>query len=132
MEKIIITVGASSDHFGAYAENCPGIYGGGDTPEAAKQNALDGLRLLVKYNKPEDLPDILKKEYDIIYRYDTQSFLKHYSSIFTNVALERITGINQKLLHHYSSGLKKPRPAQRKKIENALHRLGEELMAVEL
>jgi predicted RNase H-like HicB family nuclease len=132
MEKIIITVGASSDHFGAYAENCPGVYGAGDTPEAAKQNALEGLRLFVKNNRPEDLPDILKGEYSVVYHYDTQSFLKHYNSIFTNVALERITGINQKLLHHYSSGLKKPRPAQRKKIENALHKLGEELMAVEL
>ena len=132
MEKIIITVGASPDHFGAYAENCPGIYGAGDTPEAAKQNALEGLKLLIKYTKPENLPDILKEGYSIIYKYDTQSFLKHYNSIFTNVALERITGINQKLLHHYSSGLKKPRLAQRKKIETALHRLGEELIAVEL
>ena len=132
MEKIIITVGASSDHFGAYSENCDGIYGAGDTPEAAKENALEGLRLLIKYNKPEDLPDILKGEYTIVYKYDTQSFLKHYNSIFTNVALERLTGINQKLLHHYSSGLKKPRLVQRKKIETALHRLGEELMAVEL
>jgi predicted RNase H-like HicB family nuclease len=132
MEKIIVTVGASSDHFGAYAENCPGIYGAGDTPEAAKQNALEGLNLLVKHHKREDLPDILKGEYTIVYRYDTQSFLKHYNSIFTNAALERLTGINQKLLHHYSAGLKKPRPAQRKKIENALHRLGEELLAVEL
>ena len=132
MEKIIITVGASSDHFGAYAENCPGVYGAGDTPEAAKQNALEGLSLLVEHNSPENLPDILKGEYTIVYKYDTQSFLKHYNSIFTNVALERITGINQKLLHHYSSGLKKPRLAQRKKIETSLHRLGKELMAVEL
>jgi len=132
MEKIIITVGASSDHFGAYAENCEGIYGAGNTPEAAKQNALEGLNLLVKHSKPENLPDILKGEYSIVYKYDTQSFLKHYNSIFTNVALERLTGINQKQLHHYSSGLKKPRIAQRKKIETALHRLGEELMAVEL
>ena len=131
-KKIIITVGASSDHFGAYAENCPGIYGAGDTPEAAKQNALEGLRLWVKYTKPEDLPDILKGEYTISYKYDVQSFLKHYNRIFTNVALERLTGINPKLLHHYSSGLKKPRLAQRKKIETALHRLGEELLAVEL
>ena len=132
MEKIIITVGASSDHFGAYAENCPGIYGAGDTPDAAKQNALEGLRLFVKHNEPKNLPNILKGEYTIVYKYDTQSFLKHYNSIFTNVALERLTGINQKLLHHYSSGLKKPRLMQRKKIETALHKLGEELMAVEL
>jgi predicted RNase H-like HicB family nuclease len=132
MKKIIITIGASSDHFGAYAENCDGIYGAGNTVEEAKQNALDGLKLLLKYHEPENIPDILKGEYTIVYRYDTQSFLKHYNSIFTNVALERLTGVNQKLLHHYSSGLKKPRLAQRKKIESALHRLGEELLAVEL
>jgi len=58
--------------------------------------------------------------------------MNYYNKIFTNVALERITGINQKLLHHYSSGLKKPRAMQRKKIETALHRLGNELLAVRL
>jgi predicted RNase H-like HicB family nuclease len=132
MEKIIITVGASSDHFGAYAENCPGIYGAGNTPEEAKQNALEGLRLLFKHKEPENLPDILKGDYTIVYKYDTQSFLNHYNRIFTNVALERLTGINQKLLHHYAAGLKKPRLAQKKKIETALHSLGEELLALEL
>jgi len=43
-----------------------------------------------------------------------------------------MTGINQKQLHHYASGLKKPRQEQRKKIETALHKLGEELLAIEL
>ena len=132
MKEIIITIGASSNHFGAYAENCPGIYGAGDTPNTAKQNALEGLKLLIEHSEPNDLPDILKGEYTILYKYDTQSFLKHYNDIFTNVALERLTGINQKLLHHYSSGIKKPREAQRKKIETALHQLGEELLTVEL
>ena len=51
MEKIIINIGASIDHFGAYSENCPGIYGAGDTPIAAKQNALEGLKLFIKSNK---------------------------------------------------------------------------------
>ena len=132
MEKIIITVGASSDHFGAYAENCPGVYGAGDTAEEAKKDALKGLELFVNSRDKKDLPTILQGEYEIEYQYDTQSFLNYYNRIFTNVALERITGINQKLLHHYSSGLKKPRPMQRKKIETALHRLGNELLAVRL
>jgi len=131
METIIITVGASSDHFGAYAENCPGIYGAGNTAEEAKQDVLKGLDLFIKYNK-DNLPKILQGEYAIEYKYDVQSFLNYYNKIFTNVALERMTGINQKLLHHYSSGLKKPRETQRKKIETALHHLGNELLAVRL
>ncbi|MDR3226219.1 MAG: antitoxin HicB [Prevotellaceae bacterium] len=130
-KKIIINVGASSDYFGAFAENCQGIYGAGSTVQEAKENVLEGLKLFVKHNA-NNLPEILKGEYEIVYKYDTQSFLNYYNKIFTNVALERLTGINQKLLHHYSSGLKKPREAQRKKIEKALHNLGKELLAVEL
>ena len=132
MKTIIIKVGASADHFGAYAENCPGIYGAGSTVAEAKRDALKGLELFVNSCDKNELPDILKGEYSIAYKYDTQSFLNYYNKIFTNVALERITGINQKLLHHYASGLKKPREAQRKKIETALHSLGNELLAVEL
>jgi len=40
--------------------------------------------------------------------------------------------LNEKQLNHYASGLKKPRAAQAKKIENALHKLGGELLAIEL
>ena len=132
MKTIIITIGASSDHFGAYAENCPGIYGAGNTAEEAKENALKGLELFINSREKKDLPAILQGEYTIVFQYDTQSFLNYYNKIFSNVALERLTGINQKLLHHYSSGLKKPRLQRRKKIETALHRLGKELLAVQL
>jgi predicted RNase H-like HicB family nuclease len=132
METIRIIIEKSADYYDAYAENCEGIYGAGETAEAAKQNALEGLNLLVKSRAKEELPKILQGEYDIVYQYDTQSFLNYYNKIFNKPALEHLTGINQKLLHHYSSGLKKPRLAQRKKIEKALHRLGEELLAVDL
>ena len=132
MEKIIINIGASSNHFGAFSENCEGIYGSGDTPEEAKQNALDGLRLLVKTRAKDDLPKILRGEYEVEYHFDTQSLLQYYAGILNKATLERLTGINQKLLHHYASGIKTPRMAQRKKIETALHGLGRELLAVNL
>jgi len=51
---------------------------------------------------------------------------------FTNAALERITGINQKQIQHYASGIKRPRPEQLKKIEVAFKKLGAELASVEL
>jgi hypothetical protein len=65
-------------------------------------------------------------------KFDTESLLQYYKGIFNAPAFERLTGINQKQIHHYSSGLKNPREAQKKKIEKALHDLGEELLAVEL
>jgi len=132
MNTIIIKVGASTDYFGAYAENCDGIFGAGETAEDAMKDAIKGMELFIGSREKKDLPAILQNEYTIEYQFDTQSFLNYYNKIFTNVALERVTGINQKLLHHYASGLKKPRAMQRKKIETALHRLGNELLAVRL
>ena len=118
------------DSFSAYAENVAGIYGQGNTVEEAKRSAIEGLELLKKYN--EKIPAILKSNYEIVFKFDAESFLNFYKKTFTNAALERMTGINQKQFQHYASGLKKPRLAQIKKIETAMHNLGKELIAVEL
>lgn len=130
-KKIKIIIEKSSDSYSAYSENVDGIFGHGDTVEDAKQSALRGLELHKKYNK-EKLPSILKGDYEIVFKFDAESFLTYYKKIFTNAALERMTGINQKQFQHYASGLKKPRQAQVKKIEAAMHELGRELMAMEL
>lgn len=132
MNTIRIIIEKSADYYDAYADNCPGIYGAGASVAEAKADALKGLELLKETRSTADLPAILKSEYNIVYHFDTQSFLNYYNKVFTNVALERITGINQKLLHHYATGLKKPREPQRKKIETALHKLGTELLSLEL
>ena len=43
-----------------------------------------------------------------------------------------MTGINQKQLWNYANGISKPRENVRRKIEKALHSLGEELIALSL
>ncbi len=127
--KAILSKG--SDDFGAWFENLEGVYGAGTTVAEAKKNLIDGLALYVKHN--QDAPAWLKNEnYKIIYKFDAESILNYYRGIFTNAALERITGINQRQIHHYASGAKRPRAQQLKKIETALHELGRELMAVKL
>jgi predicted RNase H-like HicB family nuclease len=132
MNRIIIIIEKSSDFYDAYSENCEGIYGAGPTVQEAKTNVLKGLELLIKTRDRSQLPALLQDEYEVVFRFDVQSFLNQYGKLFSFAGLERLTGINQKLLHHYSSGLKKPRPAQRKRIETALHELGKELTALEL
>ena len=132
MKLVKIIIEKSTDHYSAFAENVKGIYGAGDTPEEAKQSILEAIALLKKYNKPENIPAVLKADYKLIFRFDTISLLNYYRKVFTNAALERMTGINQRQIQHYASGLKTPRPAQAKKIETAFHQLGSELLAIEL
>jgi len=132
MNQIYVVIEKSSDHFSAYAENVEGIYASGENVEEVKQSVEDAIRLLKENNTPENIPKALKGRYKLVYKFDTQSLLSYYKKIFTKAALERMTGINQKQIQHYASGLKAPRAAQTKKIESALHNLGKELMSVHL
>lgn len=132
VNKLIINIEASSDHFGAYSENCNGIYGAGDSVSEAKSDILEAISLIKATTPFEKWPEPIKGEYEIEWHFDTQSLLKHYQGIFTNAALERITGINQKQLWNYANGVSKPRAQARKRIETALHSLGRELIALSL
>ncbi len=126
MKIIRIVIERSNDCYWAYAENLAGVSGGGDTVEEAKKEALNALEL------QKELGNIANREYEIRYKYDAESLLQYYKGILNNPAIERITGINQKLIHQYSTGKKKPRIAQRQKITEALHRLGREMLLIEL
>ena len=129
METLKIIIEKSSDYYDAYAENCDGIYGAGSTVEEAKQNVMDGLALFIKYNK-DNLPEILQGEYNIEYHFDVPSFLKHYSTVFSKSALQRMTGINQTQLTHYVSGFRKPSKRTVSKLDTAIHGLSKELSQV--
>jgi len=132
MKTLKIVIEGSADMFGAYVDNAEGIYGGGNTVEEAKQSILDAIHIIKEELNPKNMPAILKGEYEIVYQFDVESLLNYYKGIFTNAALEKITGINQRQLQHYSSGLKKPRQPQLKKIEQGLHKLAAELQSLEL
>lgn len=132
MKQVKIIIEKTKNHYDAYAENVEGIYGGGETAEEAKQSIVKAIELSKKYNAQGKIPAILKGDYKLVFKFDTESLLNFYKGVFSNSALERITGINQRQLQHYASGLKKPREPQLKKIESALHKLGGELLAVEL
>jgi predicted RNase H-like HicB family nuclease len=126
MKTVKIVIERSQDTFWAYTQNLEGINGAGDTVQKAKQSVLDAIDI------QKELGNIPNIQYKLKYKFDTESLLKYYNGIFTNAALERITGINQKQLQHYSTGHRSPRPVQAKKIEQGLHNLAHELLAIEL
>jgi predicted RNase H-like HicB family nuclease len=108
--------------------------GMGDTAEAAK---LDMKKQMDVFKKTaiEDgfsYPDFLNEEFEIVYKFNTESLLEYYSGILSLSGLEKITGIHQKQLWNYLHGKSKPRKAQIEKIEKGLHSLGSELIAISL
>ncbi len=131
MKTVRAILSKGPDDFGAWLEDIEGVYGAGDTSSEALESLKQSMALYVKHNA--DAPSWLKNgAYRIRYKFDAESILNYYKGIFTNAALERITGINQKQIQHYASGAKKPRPEQLRKIEIAFKKLGTELITVEL
>jgi len=69
-KKIKIIIERNDDSYSSYAQNVAGIYGQGDTIDEAKQSALTGIELLKKYNKADNIPSILKGDYEVVFKYD--------------------------------------------------------------
>ncbi|MGN5955682.1 hypothetical protein ACP6L2_13810 [Sphingobacterium lactis] len=72
MKTLKIVIERSADMFSAYAENANGIYGGGDTVEETKQSILEAIEIYKNEFTPENIPAILKGEYEIVYHFINQ------------------------------------------------------------
>ena len=132
MGKLVINVCASKDSFGAYSENCDVIFAAGDTLELCKKDVYNAIEALMNTWKEEDIPEVLKGDIEIEWKYDIQTILMHYTQYFSLAGLQRLTGINQRQLWNYANGLSKPRQVASDKITKALQGLGEELIALSL
>lgn len=80
----------------------------------------------------DTLPEyIVNGDYELEYELDAAALLRDAELFTTMAAISRATGINQKLLSHYANALKTPRPAQRQRIVDGLHRIGQQFLAVQ-
>lgn len=61
---------------------------------------------------------------------DVTTMLRAYEPFVSLAAISRASGINQHQLSHYANGLKQPRPRQRQRIVEGIHKIGRELLAV--
>jgi predicted RNase H-like HicB family nuclease len=134
MTKIEAIIERSKD--GTFSVYCSTemFNGMGNTAEAAKTDMRQQMDFFKKTAIEDGFsyPDFLDEEFEIVYKFDTESLLEYYSGILSLSGLEKITGIHQKQLWNYLHGKSKPRKAQIEKIEKGLHLLGSELIAISL
>jgi predicted RNase H-like HicB family nuclease len=108
--------------------------GMGNSAEAAKMDMIQQMEFYKKTAIEDNFsyPGFLDEDFEIVYKFDTESLLAYYSGILSLSGLEKITGIHQKQLWNYLDRKSKPRKAQIEKIEKGLHALGSELIAISL
>ncbi len=68
---------------------------------------------------------------EFICTYDLSAFFEQHAYLKISKIAE-YAGMNAALLRHYSAGSKQPSPEQVKRIEDAVHRLAQELSSVQL
>ena len=106
-----------------------GIIGDGNTVKEAIDDFYNSYEEM-KLHYMEQRKTFQEVEFE--FEYDVASFLSYYAEKLSKSGLEHITGINQKQLGHYSSGIKRPKPETVKKIQLALHDFGNELSQIKL
>jgi len=131
---VTVTVEKASKNFSAYIEELPGCITTGKNIQELEANMREAVKghLEVCKEYGDKVPKVFEGHFQLVFRFAPAALLALYSGVFTKAALERITGINQRQLWHYASGEKKPRAVQKKRIEAGLHKLGKELMSIEL
>lgn len=131
---LTVIIEKADNNYSAYIDGIDGIVTTGNSIDEIKKNIVEAIELYIETCEELDLecPEELKGDYQLNFKMDVKSLLEFYSGIFTKAGLERITGINQKQLWHYASGSRNPRPEQKIKIETALHKLGEDLLSINL
>ncbi len=120
------------ENYGAISEAMPGCVATAKTVDTVKEQYASALEFhLDGMRKDGDLiPEAFRGKYQLEFELSAQALLHKFDGVLTRAALSRITGINEKLLGHYMSGNRNPRPAQRQKIVEGIQKVGRELIAV--
>lgn len=95
------------------------------TIDGFKEYVQESIDFYLEGRKEDGIPydSVFDREYKIVYDFDIPTLLEYYRGIFSFSALQTITGINQKELSHYVSGVSSPRPKQVAKIKKWIKRV---------
>lgn len=137
MEKIKVFIGWAEKNYSAYTDDFDSLNGiivaTGKTPDDVKKEFESALQFHIDGCKKDgdELPEwLLYGRYEIEYSLETSALLHTFDGILTRAALARATGINQRQIGHYASGLRTPKQAQRKRIIDGVHKISRELASV--
>lgn len=134
MEKNLVLISHTGNNYNAYLPSLPGCVSTATTLEDMKKNIAEAVDFHIEGSLADGdyIPESFLGDFELEFKLEISAFLFEIKDIIPYSRVSRLTGINRKQLQHYASGLKQPRPAQVKKIEDALHSLGEKLIAVEI
>lgn len=131
MKTVALIEKGQNGTFGIYTPDInTTIIGNGSTVAEAKADFENSVKEILASYEGEELPSELRG-IAFEYKYDIASLFDYYNWI--NVTkFAKVVGINPSLMRQYKQGLTYISEAQASKIEQGLHRIGQELISVSL
>lgn len=136
MEKINVIIGWSGNNYAAHAQGDElngVVVATHKTLEGVKSEFESALQFHIEgcMKDGDLLPEWLSSgNYKLDYELEVPALLHSLDGVLTRSAIARVSGINAKLIGHYASGHRTPRPQQRKKIIDGIHEISRELASV--
>ena len=133
MKNIKVVLERSDANYSAYIPELDGCIATGDSIKETKEKIEEAVAFHLTGMKEEglDIPELFQNDYRFVYKIDFESLFDWFSGVLTKSGISKLTGMNQSLLSQYANGIKKPSPKQSKKIEQAIHNFGEELLHIQ-
>ena len=133
MKTIIVILEKSENNYSAYIPALDGCVATGDSLDETKQRIVEAVEFHLDGMKEEglEIPESFQNDYHFSYKIDIESLFDWFSGVLTKSGVSKLTGMNQSLLSQYANGIKKPSSKQSKKIEQAIHSFGEELLNIQ-
>jgi predicted RNase H-like HicB family nuclease len=132
-KSIVVILEKSNTNYSAYIPELDGCIATGDTIQETVDNIEEAVLFHLTGMKEEGLniPESFQNDYKFTYKIDFESLFDWFSGVLTKSGISKLTGMNQSLLSQYANGIKKPSTKQAKKIEQAIHSFGEELLSIQ-
>ena len=134
MKKVKINVDWDENYGAAPADENIACVVTGKTFEEMKQNMEDALRRHIEWMQEEgdELPAALAGEYELEYELTGRALIHCAEALVSRSALSKASGINERQLGHYSTGVSIPRPRQIERMRAGLRSIIMQLSALSL
>lgn len=120
--------------YSAYLPVLPGCVATASSLQLVKKEISEAVEFHLEGIKEQGsvIPEDFREAYKLSFKTDVIALFEWFSGVLTKSGLSRLTGMNQSLITQYALGIKSPSAKQTKKIEEALHHLGQELLEIQL
>jgi len=135
-EKLFVSIGWSGNNYGAVSQSDDingVVVATHKTLEGVKNKFKSALEFHIDgcIEDGDKLPEwVIKGDYTIEYKLEMSALIHSLDGMITRSAIARVSGINERQIGHYASGIKKPRSVQRQKIIRGIHTISRELASV--